>query len=352
MSNKKICRDETIPAPSPAGGSSSAVAPVSGSFKLVIMNGKSCRTVKLAEASALVGRSSGADVLIASRKVSNEHVRIVRHQLSPASFALVDLSSNGTWLNEVKLVKNKEAVLCSGDEILLVNEDNDDRVSLLFKSDEPNKKKRKRFLNNALEEALLCCICQDVMHRPAILLPCLHSCCAACISEWRVRSNDCPHCREKMEECRINHQLVSVIEAFYDETPEVQPRTESEILEMDSKDLISHQKNTSQKAMMSLVDDQSEDEDEEEDEDQSAGAYFVDMAAAALAGGGGGGLIAAAHALLVPQPAVSIPPSERCEVCQCTVRRTHHRVAPQVLASFVGEHVFTSMPSSAFGRNP
>jgi hypothetical protein len=292
-------------------------------------------------------------VIITSRKISSEHVRIVRQQSSPAVFALTDLSSNGTWLNEVKLEKNKEIMLCNGDEILLVNEESDDRVSLLFKADEQAKKRKRQGPQNALEEALLCCICQDVMHKPAILIPCLHSCCAACISEWRARSNECPHCREKMEDCKINHQLVSVIEAFYDETPEVQPRTEADILEMDSKDEITHQKNSaSQAAARRARATSDEDEDEEDDEDEDdgaagmAGAFAAHMPLTYMGVAAAGGFPAAYI------PAAPLPPNERCEVCQCTTRRSHHRVPPQVLASFVGEAVFTSMPMGAFGRNP
>lgn len=41
--------------------------------------------------------------------------------------------------------------------------------------------------NVDIGERLCCAICQALMHRAASLVPCMHSFCSGCISEWHER---------------------------------------------------------------------------------------------------------------------------------------------------------------------
>lgn len=74
-------------------------------------------TVKLAEASILIGRSSDCDIQLPSDAVSREHARIV---VGPAGDHLVqDLSTNGTRVNAKPIAGR--TLLSPGDRIYIEN---------------------------------------------------------------------------------------------------------------------------------------------------------------------------------------------------------------------------------------
>ena len=57
-----------------------------------------------------------------------------------------------------------------------------------------------------------CGICYMTMYEPVTLMPCLHSYCGGCFSDWITRSKDCPNCREAVSEVKKNSFLNSLIE--------------------------------------------------------------------------------------------------------------------------------------------
>lgn len=67
-----------------------------------------------------VGRSSQSDGMIESNEavkgISKIHFRVLRDPASPSTYSLLDLSSNGTFVNSV-LVKDAKCPLTSGSEI-------------------------------------------------------------------------------------------------------------------------------------------------------------------------------------------------------------------------------------------
>ncbi len=81
----------------------------------------------LTAAQTLIGRSSGADLILNGQNVSRRHARIVR---GDQGFSLIDLgSSHGTYVNGERVDQH---TLCHGDRVLL----GQDGMELLFLMDD------------------------------------------------------------------------------------------------------------------------------------------------------------------------------------------------------------------------
>jgi len=65
-----------------------------------------------------------------------------------------------------------------------------------------------------------CGICYEIMYQAVSLMPCLHSFCGGCFSDWMVRHKDCPNCREPVNEVRYNASLNSTIDSFIELNPD------------------------------------------------------------------------------------------------------------------------------------
>ncbi|XP_021340674.1 E3 ubiquitin-protein ligase CHFR-like, partial [Mizuhopecten yessoensis] len=89
-----------------------------------------------------------------------------------------------------------------------------------------------------IEEALICTICQELLHDCISLQPCMHSFCAGCYSDWMDKSNECPTCRMKVERINKNHIVNNLIEAYLKENPN-KKRDEEDLKELDAKNKIS-----------------------------------------------------------------------------------------------------------------
>ncbi|XP_062619679.1 E3 ubiquitin-protein ligase CHFR-like [Saccostrea cucullata] len=89
-----------------------------------------------------------------------------------------------------------------------------------------------------IEEALVCIICQEIMHDCVSLQPCMHTFCAGCYSGWMKRSSECPSCRLKVDRINKNHIVNNLIEAYLKEHPE-KKRSEEDIKELEAKNTIS-----------------------------------------------------------------------------------------------------------------
>ncbi|XP_060073943.1 E3 ubiquitin-protein ligase CHFR-like isoform X2 [Ylistrum balloti] len=89
-----------------------------------------------------------------------------------------------------------------------------------------------------IEEALICTICQELLHDCISLQPCMHSFCAGCYSDWMEKSNECPTCRMKVERINKNHIVNNLMEAYLKENPN-KKRDEEDLKELDAKNKIS-----------------------------------------------------------------------------------------------------------------
>ncbi|KAL5016431.1 hypothetical protein ScPMuIL_006020 [Solemya velum] len=93
------------------------------------------------------------------------------------------------------------------------------------------------FGKDELEEALICIICQEIMHDCISLQPCMHSFCAGCYSGWMDRSNVCPSCRKEVERINKNHIVNNLIDAYLKAHP-AKKRDDKEIKELEAKNKI------------------------------------------------------------------------------------------------------------------
>ena len=93
----------------------------------------------------------------------------------------------------------------------------------------------------------------------------------SCYGDWKVRSSQCPVCREEVELIRKNHTIASVIETFLEENPE-KKRLQTEIDEMDKKckiteDMLLKSSPKMKRKRYNPYDDEDDDDDEEEEEE-------------------------------------------------------------------------------------
>ena len=56
-----------------------------------------------------------------------------------------------------------------------------------------------------------CGICYQIMHQAVTLMPCLHTYCGGCFSDWLKRSKECPNCREEVITVKKNSMINSTI---------------------------------------------------------------------------------------------------------------------------------------------
>ena len=74
----------------------------------------------------------------------------------------------------------------------------------------------------------------ELIHQPVSLYPCLHNFCGGCFSDWHNRKNsDCPSCRQKVDEVKKNHMIVSLIDVYLAKHPDAK-RTKEELDELDA----------------------------------------------------------------------------------------------------------------------
>ena len=77
-------------------------------------------------------------------------------------------------------------------------------TALGLKQDDSGQPPAKRAVilqedDDEMEQNFTCGICQDIIYKCVALIPCLHSFCCSCVSDWLERSTDCPECRKKIK---------------------------------------------------------------------------------------------------------------------------------------------------------
>ncbi|KAJ3188230.1 hypothetical protein HDU85_005380 [Gaertneriomyces sp. JEL0708] len=65
-----------------------------------------------------------------------------------------------------------------------------------------------------LLQNLLCGICHELLWQAVSLVPCMHTFCGGCYSDWCSVSSDCPQCRTPPSLVSRNHTMNGVVEAF------------------------------------------------------------------------------------------------------------------------------------------
>ena len=59
------------------------------------------------------------------------------------------------------------------------------------------------------------------MHQAVSLMPCLHTYCGGCFSDWLSRSKECPNCREAVIMVKKNSLINNSIESYLKVNPQL-----------------------------------------------------------------------------------------------------------------------------------
>jgi len=90
------------------------------------------------------------------------------------------------------------------------------------------------------KEELTCNICLEIFYKPVSIIPCLHSFCGGCLSDWIKKSKECPHCRKQGTQVQKSHNMQNMTELFIKENPE-EDRSDEEKKHNDDKDIFTHE---------------------------------------------------------------------------------------------------------------
>eukprot|EP00043_Microstomoeca_roanoka_P006341 m.62101 g.62101 ORF g.62101 m.62101 type:complete len:576 (-) comp13375_c0_seq1:235-1962(-) len=124
-----------------------------------------------------------------------------------------------------------------------------------------------------LEENLVCCICRDVLHDAASLLPCLHTFCAGCCSEWLTSNRTCPECRVHVTKMRRNHLVNNLVSVFLEAHPD-KKRTSEDVATLDAANQFKIQNKEEIRFGSSHDEDDDEDDYDSDASDSSFGGHF------------------------------------------------------------------------------
>jgi len=243
-----------------------------------------------------IGRAESNTLALKDQRVSYKHFLIrarmrlaedKENEQSSTALELVDLSTNGTWVNNYRVGKGKIVPISSGDEIQILPVTKVGRAQMIgytlqtnlgqMQAQNPHNQsgvlerpkwvscdaearviggspqfKKSGLLDlggvvktmakddshafaDDLELEVTCGICADILHKSVALIPCLHNFCTACYLEWRHRSNDCPNCRAQVVTILRNHAIDGVVNTFTKAHPS-RKRDPAELEELDRKE--------------------------------------------------------------------------------------------------------------------
>ena len=177
-----------------------------------------------------VGRADGCSLRLTAARVSSTHARLSRDAVGVP--LVEDVSTNGTFVNGAKVGKGSTRMLAHWDEIAFIHPSTasaallevssfifcapscaapstaasaapaasaaDSRAATASSgtldgsrggSDAPEGAAAAPSDDRKVERELFCSICQDLLHRPVALQPCLHTFCGACFGEWIDRKS-------------------------------------------------------------------------------------------------------------------------------------------------------------------
>jgi E3 ubiquitin-protein ligase CHFR len=268
--------------------------------KLASMNASSSPDVEVVEELEhgtpvlSIGRAESNTLALKVQRVSYKHFLIrarmrlaedKENEQSCTALELVDLSTNGTWVNNYRVGKGKIVPISAGDEIQILPVTKVGRAQMIGYTLQTNigqglqnphnqsgvlerpkwvscdaeakviggspqfkksglldlgvvktmAKDDSQTFASELELEVTCGICADILHKSVALIPCLHNFCTACYLEWRHRSNDCPNCRAQVVTILRNHAIDGVVNTFTKAHPS-RKRDPAELEELDRKE--------------------------------------------------------------------------------------------------------------------
>eukprot|EP00347_Sterkiella_histriomuscorum_P021474 403333854 len=253
---------------------------------------KKFKSKEIKEANFSIGRLPKSEMQIKDQRLSGTHCIINRmiDENGKMIVCLEDTSSNGTYHNGVLVGKGSTRELKNGDEIIMLKEcegvSTEDEIGFIFVvlkdyskvEQQPNSQSQQDQLQQqqqAQQEQLElqmqqsriemeqskeelgkrqkeeqemkakismmadqfdCGICYMTMHQAVTLMPCLHTFCGGCFSDWLSRQKDCPSCRDSVVEVKKNSLVNCLIENYLILNPQ-QKRSEDEIKDLEGKNI-------------------------------------------------------------------------------------------------------------------
>ncbi|XP_026478154.1 E3 ubiquitin-protein ligase rnf8-A-like [Ctenocephalides felis] len=194
-----------------------------------------------------IGRDLSNNHVIPDVVVSRYHC-IIEHDKPKDQWTVKDISTGGTYVNDVLLKKNTPQLLQNGDKVRIP----ENYIYEFFKPKTSKKKaeKKKRSAasldetvvekeNNSsprskkfhqdCEEETTCAICNEMFVK-TIALNCSHAFCKSCIVRWKQTKKICPICRTKIT-AEVPLLLVdNIINSFYANGSDENKRTREQLI--------------------------------------------------------------------------------------------------------------------------
>ncbi|KAI8601068.1 hypothetical protein EDD21DRAFT_375472 [Dissophora ornata] len=213
----------------------------------------SFKEIPLKQSKTILGRSAekcSEGAVLTGNKISGVHCEITSRSMNDAEAVIwiKDVSSNGVWVNEKRILKDEATKIFNKDIISFgpgpVNNNGDTPAFLLVdkrektgikdrhqeqskrpneevsnEDEEPEKKKARADEDSAFEKEFSCGICHEIMHKALVLQPCLHAFCKECCKAWLSNSSGCPTCRQRVTKTKRDFKLNSLISVFLESRP-------------------------------------------------------------------------------------------------------------------------------------
>eukprot|EP00931_Biecheleriopsis_adriatica_P078572 TRINITY_DN52007_c0_g1_i1.p1 TRINITY_DN52007_c0_g1~~TRINITY_DN52007_c0_g1_i1.p1 ORF type:complete len:369 (+),score=54.43 TRINITY_DN52007_c0_g1_i1:35-1108(+) len=188
------------------------------------------------------GRDSNNNVVLEDKRVSSRHFSIqVRQSASaPGAFGLklVDESSNGTWVNDKLVGKDRVQVVRQGDRIFVlpsVRVGHQECIGyvvltapVLTAPPPPIPGKERHLARVLASSAVQCRLCGEApVHKCITAVPCGHNFDLGCLLAWRFESDTCPTCGEVVRQAVRNRVVDGMTETFLQSKPEARRPAET-----------------------------------------------------------------------------------------------------------------------------
>lgn len=190
--------------------------------------------IEICDERHVVGRSKELPLgyRIEHPRLSSHHCEILLNKVTNVVH-IVDTSTNGVFVNGSRIAKGEKVELQPGDGVCFLNKSIDAEAKLDFLF----QRIKKVVASTDVAEELTCAVCKGTLYKPVASIPCMHTFCAGCVSEWLKHSTNCPECRAEMYELRPSHKVGNLVEEFLKTRPELK-RTAAEIADLDAKDVV------------------------------------------------------------------------------------------------------------------
>ena len=177
--------------------------------RLISINPSKAQSIDLMNNTSpiIIGRIPTSTIRLEDNRCSSNHCKISIEQVGNEwNFIVEDLSTNGTFLNGLKVMykqigKGNKASAKWGSTLDILKAplvENDSKIGFIFEEIKVEKRKiddsapeKKLKVNEGagnfdmdeMAENLKCQICMEIMFQPVSLYPCLHSFCGGCFSD-------------------------------------------------------------------------------------------------------------------------------------------------------------------------